>query len=420
MRSRWLLFAVCALVAALLLAHGVDASGADWDDEEFDAPQQKANRAAGKVFDEVDKEAEKAAARIRLEERRHAKFKNYPPLFELRYEGIGLIIVTLWFVNWIVGDGKNRKLALDFEDAFCGDDGVFKAQFASVGDMPKKVAPRNGSVLSKESSDEYKIWCSGRRFCEGAMITLKLKPRHDLYSAATAFQGRSLPDYCVIEVNMNDECVQPGSVFAFGPKELIANLEEADGEKDLKKLTQAFVPKREHGQRVTHKDVTVKAESLELANDITFTPEVMKVIGESTWAKNGKASLVCVYNSDEAAPKFGSLPHPKTLKFQFTMPSDGSQIKSAMGECMNLVPALIDVVGRVQLTPGQREKALNARKKREEEDFKADLKANQRKTAREIQDEKLAKMTPAEKEAWKKKQEKKQARKTAGKMVMKR
>ena len=94
MRSRWLLFAVCALVAALLLAHGADASGADWDDDEFDAPQQKANRAAGKVFDEVDKEAEKAAARIRLEERRHAKFKNYPPLFELRYEGIGLIIVT--------------------------------------------------------------------------------------------------------------------------------------------------------------------------------------------------------------------------------------------------------------------------------------------------------------------------------------
>ena len=35
-------------------------------------------------------------------------------------------------------------------------------------------------------------------------------------------------------------------------------------------------------------------------------------------------------------------------------------------------------------------------------------------------DEKLAKMTPGEKEAWKKKQEKKQARKTAGKMVMKR
>ena len=105
-----MLFAVCALVAALLLAHGADASGADWDDDEFDAPQQKANRAAGKVFDEVDKEAEKAAARIRLEERRHAKFKNYPPLFELRYEGIGLIIVTLWFVNWIVGDGKNRAL----------------------------------------------------------------------------------------------------------------------------------------------------------------------------------------------------------------------------------------------------------------------------------------------------------------------
>ena len=84
---------------------------------------------------------------------------------------------------------------------------------------------------------------------------------------------------------------------------------------------------------------------------------------------------------------------------------------------MNLVPALIDVVGRVQLTPGQREKAAAARQKRKEDDFKEDLKANQKKTSAQILDEKLAKMTPAEKEAWKKKQEKKQMRKSAGKMI---
>ena len=98
MRGRRWLFAVCALLAALLLARGAHASGADWDDDDDDfmAPQQKSDRlkdAAGKVFDAVDKEAEKAAARIRAEERRHAKFKNYPPMFEWRYEGIGLVII---------------------------------------------------------------------------------------------------------------------------------------------------------------------------------------------------------------------------------------------------------------------------------------------------------------------------------------
>ena len=91
MRGRWWVFAVCALLAALLLARGAHASGADWDadDDEFMAPQQKSDRledATGKVFDAVDKEAEKAAARIRVEERRYAKFKNYPPMFEWRYE----------------------------------------------------------------------------------------------------------------------------------------------------------------------------------------------------------------------------------------------------------------------------------------------------------------------------------------------
>ena len=423
LRGRWWLFAVCALLAALLLARGAHASGADWDadDDEFTAPQQsKSDRlkdAAGKVFDAVDKEAEKAAARIRVEERRYAKFKNYPPMFEWRYEGIGLIIITLWFVNFLVGDAKNKKLALAFEDAFCAENGIFKSQFASVGDIPKKVAPRKGSVLSKEASDEYKIWCSGRRFCQGALITLKLKPRHDLYSAATAFQGRSIPDYCVIECLMNDECVQPGSVFAFGPKDLIENLEGAEGEKDLKKLCQTFVPKRDHGQRVTHKDVVIKAESAELANDVVFTPEVVKVIGESTWVANGLASLVAVHCTDEAPPKFGSPPHPKTLRFQFTMPAEPEKVAGAMTDVMNLVPALVDVVGRVQLTPGQREKAAAARQKRKEDDFKEDLKVNQKKTSAQILDEKLAKMTPAEKEAWKKKQEKKQMRKSAGKMI---
>ena len=96
-------------------------------------------------------------------------------------------------MNFLVGDAKNKKLALAFEDAFCAENGIFKSQFASVGDIPKKVAPRKGSVLSKEASDEYKIWCSGRRFCQGALITLKLKPRHDLIPRRPRFRADRSP-----------------------------------------------------------------------------------------------------------------------------------------------------------------------------------------------------------------------------------
>ena len=213
---------------------------------------------------------------------------------------------------------------------------------------------------------------------------------------------------------MNDGCVQPGSVFAFGPKD---SREPRARRAKKTKLCQTFVPKRDHGQRVTHKDVVIKAESAELANDVVFTPEVVKVIGESTWVANGLASLVAVHCTDEAPPKFGSPPHPKTLRFHFTMPAEPEKVAGAMADVMNMVPALVDVVGRVQLTPGQREKAAAARQKRKEDDFKEDLKANQKKTSAQILDEKLAKMTPAEKEAWKKKQEKKQMRKSAGKMI---
>ena len=112
---------------------------------------------------------------------------------------------------------------------------------------------------------------------------------------------------------------------------------------------------------MTHKDVVIKAESAELANDVVFTPEVVKVIGESTWVANGLASLVAVHCTDEAPPKFGSPPHPKTLRFHFTMPAEPEKVAGAMADVMNMVPALVDVVGRVQLTPGQREEAARAR-----------------------------------------------------------
>ena len=95
-------------------------------------------------------------------------------------------------------------------------------------------------------------------------------------------------------------------------------------------------------------------------------------------------------------------------------------VAEALGSLFELVPHFIDVVGRVRLTAAQREKANKARTRREEEDFKRDLKSNARDAADARLDAKLAKMTPREKELWREKQAKKQLRKSQGKVVMRR
>jgi hypothetical protein len=37
-------------------------------------------------------------------------------------------------------------------------------------------------VLMKEAENVYALWCSGRMYCEGMLVTLKLLKRQDLVS----------------------------------------------------------------------------------------------------------------------------------------------------------------------------------------------------------------------------------------------
>ena len=171
----------------------------------------------------------------------------------------------------------------------------------------------------------------------------------------------------------------------------------------------------------------VKAESAELANDVVTEAACEAVLGDK--AANGAAGehLMHIHCTDESKGfSGGGTSHKKVLRLTFRLPSSAAAgggwtaMEEALGDLMPLVPHYIDVVGRVQLTGAQKEKADKARQRRKEEDFKADLKENAQDAARAKQDDKLAKMTPAEKAKWKEKQAKKQLKKSAGKMIMKR
>mmetsp|Transcript_24746 Transcript_24746/g.60907 ORF Transcript_24746/g.60907 Transcript_24746/m.60907 type:complete len:622 (+) Transcript_24746:2031-3896(+) len=101
-----------------------------------------------------------------------------------------------------------------------------------------------------------------------------------------------------------------------------------------------------------------------------------------------------------------------------TLQELGDGMEEALGELMGLVPHYIDVVGRVVLSPAQKDKAVAARHKKKEAEFKETAKAGAVDAARAVQDDKLAKMTPAEKAKWMEKKHKKDAKKSMGKVMM--
>ncbi len=97
----------------------------------------------------------------------HSRWDSYS------LEILFLLGVTIYVANFLVGRGKNAKIARVWFDAHRQ---ILEDNFALVGDDGKKDTSPNsgGRVLMKESEHVYTLWCSGRTCCEGMLVELKL------------------------------------------------------------------------------------------------------------------------------------------------------------------------------------------------------------------------------------------------------
>jgi hypothetical protein len=430
--------AFAILFAALLLLGTARASGADWDDDDddFDSPpaarmrEARAERESAERARAPSDAAALRAARFRERQRRYA---NAPPMFEWRYEGVGIALVVAYVLNYFRGDSANRRIARDFESAILGDPGspadadapAFRREFARVGGL-EGPALSGRSLLSRESPSEYKCYATGRRFVDGVAVTLALKKRNDLaHVLYDVFKPGALdPDMCYVECWFDDTVKLlsqgPGGVFAIARKaEMMTLVSEGNaGESDVAKLTHEYAPRAPSGLgRATDKDVVVRAESPEVANDLATEYACEVALGpEANAFPRGKAThLARVHCSDEMPGD-----RARAMRFAFTLPDEGGKeaMRAALGELVGkFVPHLIDVVGRVQVTPAARASAEKKRAARREEAARKALAANAKEAASARIDEKLAKMTDREREKWREKQAKKQLRKTQGRVM---
>jgi len=92
---------------------------------------------------------------------------------------------------------------------------LLEQHFSIVGDDGMSKEPQSG-VLVKESESVYTLWCTGRQYCEGMLVELRLLKRHDLVSVMAQMM-RPKSELIKVTVYMDDEDMD-NFVFALLPK----------------------------------------------------------------------------------------------------------------------------------------------------------------------------------------------------------
>ena len=164
--------------------------------EDFEAPIYKASQLSMDTAADLEIERKANAVKARLAQRRRANV-NAPPVFEWRYEGVGIAVVVAYVLNYIRGNAANRNIARAFGEAFLScdasdGDGVTSAtsvtsvtraslshptaapcsepssrRLVSWRRRTRRIRPTRARVaarLSREAPDEYRCWATGRRF----------------------------------------------------------------------------------------------------------------------------------------------------------------------------------------------------------------------------------------------------------------
>ena len=435
--------------------------------EDFEAPIYRASQLSMDTAADLETERKANAAKARLAQRRRANI-NAPPLFEWRYEGVGIAVVVAYVLNYLRGNAANRNVARAFEEAFLSCDAseanetshsdgraVFRSEFAEVGKLapsdPTHAATplaRNAARLSREAPDEYRCWATGRRFLTGALVTLRLRKRHDLFRLAYEFRNPAMAekDEVVVECFFRDGVVGPGFGFALGPADAMRGLEKSElGRKDIARLCEKCAgPKDAAGRRRLSASLVLKAESAELGADVVFDRALETLFSERAYAAKADSVGACfktahlvvgsapssggvvaaafdAVRGDDAAKDAAASPYTGSLRFTFELPdaaAGAAGYRARLGELIALVPRLVDVVARVRLSDAQKEKAAKERKRVEDEDFRRKLKTSAKENASARLDAKLEKMSDKEKQRWREKQAKKQTRKAGGRTMI--
>jgi len=330
-------------------------------------------------------------------------------------ERIVVVLSILLVVKMITGRNTNKNLAILYIAEIDRDDGVLKTQFANA--EPTVII---------DGPETFKFYATGRRYCQGALFTLRMASRQDLLSNFTSFFGRNSKDTLEIEVNMN-ESAMPSTVLFIGNHSAAKTV--AKENIDISEMAKKMEPSRDRlptwpglSNNGENNDVVaqpapliVHAEHPSVFYDV-MSPTVVDVLfggtSNSIASSQGDMSRYFRYlhaSSDFCSPALsssdgntvGATGKRPVLRASFNLPPSGNF--EIMDRFVTFVCLVIDGLGKCKLTPDQVKKAADLRRTveatKESTVVEKERKLQERRAAKEAEERaRLAKLPPEQRE----------------------
>lgn len=305
---------------------------------------------------------------------------------DYKMEIAGLIACVIILVVAVGGQILNERLALVHGQSLLREGGPLSRNFAQVDATPT----RDGPAL-------FKVYATGRRHCQGALVSLRMKRRHDL-AGLLAFSGFS-PDVIDIEVIMNHGAMPPTVLFIATPE--YSRSATSERREDVINYARRFEPARD---RVPHwpplDQVLVLAEHGQVFYDV-ITPTVMETFFGPNVFPEIKPYFRSLHISSEYKVTEKSKSRPVVRISAVLPPSHKSEM--VLDRLVSLAGLVVDGLAACNFSPEQLKKAEESRIKAEMSS--ADRTENQKKrveekkAAREAEEKaRLARLPPEKRE----------------------
>mmetsp|Transcript_16567 Transcript_16567/g.56472 ORF Transcript_16567/g.56472 Transcript_16567/m.56472 type:complete len:507 (+) Transcript_16567:68-1588(+) len=323
----------------------------DWDEDEFANVPAEGYKPKGGAVSRL----ERRPARPRARRGPSRDWRDY------KLECLGLAVLTTYAVQYFLGKSANEAIARRWAALFAGEGGVLERNFSLLGPA-EEDSLESAATLMKDSHSEYKLYCSGRRFCESMTCTLQLKKRQDLLSILVGYVAPE-EDLLKLEVVMNAGDMD-ALCFAVGTKKAARALHKADPL--LARFTSALELPAEKRRRLGPDAPLVLAEASDVAADLVTEHALDAAFGKERWPA-AKHLFRSMHFSSEGG--VGAKEGAKTLKFEFVLP-EGPEMQQ-LGAMIQLAMHYVDAVGRYRVSAAAAERIRASRQRLEKEKAKS-------------------------------------------------
>ncbi|KAJ0405391.1 hypothetical protein P43SY_000270 [Pythium insidiosum] len=213
-------------------------------------------------------------------------------------------------------------------------------EFAYTG---SSAEPRVGLLV--DSTNNFKYYCTGRRFCSRLVVDLELKNRHDLFSRVLS-TVISTPDYLTFDIGLNALDLDP-IVFAISKK------------KQFNALVKLFPELVSLAKRLPSNDVP---ESFCVASDNIETPKTAMTRQLVKHLETLEPFLDYFVISDVSSLPVAGFPNSekRILRIRFALQNGSAKLDKAAA--VAFMAYLIDAIGSTMKL--SRDLKLSAQKKR--------------------------------------------------------